>query len=201
MEAGLRQVACIVRERQLRLYGHVTRLLAEDPAYRILSCRDPSDWTMPRGRPQASWLYQVESYVRVWACRPGVCLGDGQTEVERVPSQGGRGDALLRRMPPYLTRTSVFQWRDLVRTKLLPIFILAMSTRTYSFSKNFSISSRDENHSNSCRLYFHTFLSFPPYCRKLFSEKVYKTIFFARRITLEKMFFEKKSNLNFPGKI
>ena len=30
---------------------------------------------------------------------PGVCLGDGQTEVEGVPSQGGRGDALLRRMP------------------------------------------------------------------------------------------------------
>ena len=30
-EAGLRQVTCIVRERQLRLYGHVVRLLAEDP--------------------------------------------------------------------------------------------------------------------------------------------------------------------------
>ena len=26
---------------------------------------------------------------------PGVCLGDGQTEAEGVPSQGGRGDALL----------------------------------------------------------------------------------------------------------
>ena len=34
---------------------------------------------------------------------PGVCLGDGQTEAEGVPSQGGRGDALRRRMPPYLT--------------------------------------------------------------------------------------------------
>ena len=34
---------------------------------------------------------------------PGVFLGDGQTEAEGVPSQGGRGDALLRRMPPYLT--------------------------------------------------------------------------------------------------
>ena len=29
-EAGLRQVTCIVRERQLRLYGHVARLPAED---------------------------------------------------------------------------------------------------------------------------------------------------------------------------
>ena len=34
---------------------------------------------------------------------PGVCLGDSQTEAEGVPAQGGRDDALLRRMPPYLT--------------------------------------------------------------------------------------------------
>ena len=37
--------------------------------------------------------------------RPVVCLGDGQTEAERVPLEGGRGDALLRRMPPHLTLT------------------------------------------------------------------------------------------------
>ena len=30
---------------------------------------------------------------------PGICLGDGQTEDEGVPSQGGRGDALLRYVP------------------------------------------------------------------------------------------------------
>ena len=35
---------------------------------------------------------------------PGIYLVDhGQTEAEGVPSQGGRADALLRRMPPYLT--------------------------------------------------------------------------------------------------
>ena len=34
---------------------------------------------------------------------PGVCLGDGQKEAERVPSQGGRREVLLRHMPPYLT--------------------------------------------------------------------------------------------------
>ena len=33
----------------------------------------------------------------------GVCLGVGHTEDEGVPCQGGRGDALLRRMPPHLT--------------------------------------------------------------------------------------------------
>ena len=50
------------RERQLRLYGHVARLPAEDPAHQILSCRNPKGWTMPRARPHASWLRQVESY-------------------------------------------------------------------------------------------------------------------------------------------
>ena len=34
---------------------------------------------------------------------PGVYLGDGQKEDEGVPLQGGRGDALFRRMAPYLT--------------------------------------------------------------------------------------------------
>ena len=34
---------------------------------------------------------------------PGVCLDDGQTEVEGVLPQGGCSDALLLCMPPYLT--------------------------------------------------------------------------------------------------
>ena len=53
---------------------------------------------------------QVASLVRSYALfegyghyGPGVCLGDGQTEAEGVPSQGGRGDVLLRCIPPYLT--------------------------------------------------------------------------------------------------
>ena len=94
-EAGLRQVTCIVRERQLSLYGHVARLPAEDLAHRILSFRG---WTMPRGAPiVASGGVLSERYGHGG---PGVCLGDGQTEAEGVPSQGGRGDALLRRMAP-----------------------------------------------------------------------------------------------------
>ena len=58
---------------------------------------------MPRGRPHASWLRQVWAYGKDLHGGPGACLGDGQTEAEGVPSRGGRGDALLRRMPPYLT--------------------------------------------------------------------------------------------------
>ena len=59
---------------------------------------------MPRGRPQ--WLRQVVVSEGYGHGGPGVCLGDGQTEGEEVPSQGERGDALLRRMPPYLTYNS-----------------------------------------------------------------------------------------------
>ena len=33
----------------------------------------------------------------------GVCLGDGQTETEKVPLPSGRGDALLRHLLPHLT--------------------------------------------------------------------------------------------------
>ena len=102
-ETGLRQVTCIVREGQLRLYGHVARLPAEDP---------PSDSFMSGSEgldhvERASTRFMVasdgglsEGYVHGG---PGVCLGDGQTEAEVLPSQDGRGDALLRRMPPYLT--------------------------------------------------------------------------------------------------
>ena len=56
---------------------------------------------MPTGRPQASGLRQVKVHLRGYGHGgPGVCLGDCQTEAEGVTSQGGRGDALLRRMPP-----------------------------------------------------------------------------------------------------
>ena len=88
-EAGLRQVTCIIHERQLRLYGHVARLHPDDPAYRILFCRDPSGWTMPRERPQASCLRQMGGLTEGYGHDgPGVCLGDGQTEAEGVPWQG-----------------------------------------------------------------------------------------------------------------
>ena len=64
-ETGLRQVTCIVRERQQRLYGHIAHLHPEDPAHQILPCRDPEGWTTPRGRPHASCLRQVESYLNI----------------------------------------------------------------------------------------------------------------------------------------
>ena len=67
-----------VRERQLRLYGHVARLTAEDLAHSILSCRDARVWTMPRGRYMVALGGVLsEGYGHDG---PGVCFDDGQTE-------------------------------------------------------------------------------------------------------------------------
>ena len=59
---------------------------------------------MPRGRPPASWLRKVESYLKdAGLAGLASAIGLCQTEADGVPSQGEHGDALLRRMPPYLT--------------------------------------------------------------------------------------------------
>ena len=59
----MRFVTCIVRERQLRLYGHVARFPVDDPAHQILSVREPCEWRRPMGHPRASWLQQVDQHL------------------------------------------------------------------------------------------------------------------------------------------
>ena len=59
---------------------------------------------MPRGASIGFMVASVEVLFEGYGHNgPGVCLSDGQTEAEGAPSQNGRGDALLRRMLPYLT--------------------------------------------------------------------------------------------------
>ena len=54
-ETQVRFVTCIIRERQLRLYGHVARFPEADPAHQILSARESREWRgqwadhVPRG--------------------------------------------------------------------------------------------------------------------------------------------------------
>ena len=48
-ETEMRFVTCIVRERQLRLYGHVVRFPDADPAHQIHSAREPREWRRPMG--------------------------------------------------------------------------------------------------------------------------------------------------------
>ncbi len=63
-ETESRPVTSIVRESQLRLYGHVARLPDVDPAHRVLSVRDNPRWRRPRGRPRKSWLGKVDRSCR-----------------------------------------------------------------------------------------------------------------------------------------
>ena len=58
----MRFVACIVRECQLRLCGHVARFPDADPAHQILSARESREWRRQMGRPRASWLQQVDQH-------------------------------------------------------------------------------------------------------------------------------------------
>ena len=60
-ETDSRPISSIVRQRQLRLYGHVARYPEANPAYRVVSVRDNPTWRRPRGRPQKSWLQQVDA--------------------------------------------------------------------------------------------------------------------------------------------
>ena len=50
-ESWMRPITCMIRERQMRLYGHVARFPVSDPAGRILSAREPAGRTRPVGRP------------------------------------------------------------------------------------------------------------------------------------------------------
>ena len=60
-ETDSRPINSIVRQRHLRLYGHVARHLEADPAYQVVSVRDKLTSRRPRGCPQNSWLQQVDA--------------------------------------------------------------------------------------------------------------------------------------------
>ena len=63
-ETESRPITCLVRQRQLQFYGHVARFKDVDPAHKIVSERDNLEWRWPRGRPQNSWLRNVDRYCR-----------------------------------------------------------------------------------------------------------------------------------------
>ena len=63
-ETQMRFVTCIVREHQLRLYGHVAHFPDADPAHQILSVRELREWNRPMGRPCASWFQQIDRHLK-----------------------------------------------------------------------------------------------------------------------------------------
>ncbi|KAG2470904.1 CPNE8 protein, partial [Polypterus senegalus] len=62
MESLVRHITCIVKEHQLRRYGHVARFPEGDPARTILIVGDPSGWSRPRDHPRNTWLRQIECH-------------------------------------------------------------------------------------------------------------------------------------------
>ncbi len=70
-ETDFRPITCIVREHQLRLYGHVARYPEVDLAHRVESIRDNPVWRRPRGRPLL-WLEQVDE-----SCQELLTMGRG----------------------------------------------------------------------------------------------------------------------------
>ena len=60
----MRFVTCIVRERQLRLEGHVAPFPDADPAHQILTVRESREWRRPMGRTRASWLQQIDQHLK-----------------------------------------------------------------------------------------------------------------------------------------
>jgi hypothetical protein len=71
----------------MRLYGHVARFPASDPAGRILSAREPAGRTRPVGRPYDTSL-QSDGSQFCWG-GDGPCGGleDGHQENKGVPAR------------------------------------------------------------------------------------------------------------------
>ena len=85
--AEMGRVTCLIRERQLRFYGHVVRFPNVDPAHRILTAKDPGDWKRRRGRPRASWLAQLGDHMKCWS----MGLTQARTIARSRPGPGGTG--------------------------------------------------------------------------------------------------------------
>ena len=63
-ETGTGPITCTIRDRQLRLYGHLARFPQDDPAHQAVSVRDNPGWRRPVGRPRKSWLGQIDQTCR-----------------------------------------------------------------------------------------------------------------------------------------
>ncbi len=115
-ETDSRPITCIVRERQLRLHGHVARYPEIDSAHRAVSVRDNPVWRRPRGRRQLSWLEQVDE-----SCQELLKMGRGPAWrlARRNPRVWRRKVGDATRPPAY----APFDW-------LIDIFVYGNKTVT-----------------------------------------------------------------------
>ncbi len=99
-ETDTTPITWAVRQRQLRLYGHVARFPEADPAHQVVSARDNPEWRRPRGRPRNSWLEQVDR-----SCRE--MLGMGRGPAWRL---AWRNPPVWRRRVGEATRPPAYAW-------------------------------------------------------------------------------------------
>lgn len=59
-ETGMGPVTCIIRDRQLRLYGHLARFSVNEPIHQVVSLRNNPAWRRHMGIPRKSWLGQLD---------------------------------------------------------------------------------------------------------------------------------------------
>ncbi len=112
LNQGLLWYTCIVRELQLRLYGHVARYPEVDPAHRLVLARDNQGWRRSRGRSQLSWLEQVDE-----SCQELLRMGRGPAWrlARRNPRVWRRRIGGATRPPAYAPFDWLTDWLILTR--------------------------------------------------------------------------------------
>ena len=61
-ETGMNQVTCMIRQRQLRLFGHVVRFPRSDPFSRVILEEISLAWIRPRGRTPVTRLKRIDDH-------------------------------------------------------------------------------------------------------------------------------------------
>ena len=81
-------IVSIVRKHQLRLCEYVARYPEADSASWVISERDNPEWRRPKGRPQSSWLGQVDA-----SCWELISMGWGLARADRQSWRQRIGEA------------------------------------------------------------------------------------------------------------
>ncbi len=63
-ETSMKNISQLIFERQMSMFGHVTRFPSNNSAHKIFSCGNPLGWKRGKRRPPKTWLKQMEGYCR-----------------------------------------------------------------------------------------------------------------------------------------
>ena len=84
-ETGItHQVTCMMRQRHMRLFGHVAKFPESDPVMRVISKEIVPAWRRPRGRRTMTWLQKSMVISGSWDWQDGRMHGTPLAETLRV---------------------------------------------------------------------------------------------------------------------